>query len=152
MRKLGLKLGLSGEATQIVTEQETAAKLGSGLVDAYSTPSLVSLMENASVAAIEGFMSDGQTTVGVEVSVRHLAPTPVGMHVKALAVLEGIRGNRLKFKVEAWDEKERIGEGLHTRVIIDIPRFSRRLQEKASAVHNRPNGGAKGYSNVHKRL
>jgi predicted thioesterase len=105
-------------------------------------------MENASMAAIQRYMSDGLTTVGVEVSVRHLAPTPVGMHVRALAVLEQIRGSRLKFKVEAWDEKERIGEGQHARVIIDIARFSRRLQAKASAVNKRPNEGAKGHSNT----
>jgi fluoroacetyl-CoA thioesterase len=135
---LEVKLGMSGEATQIVTEQETAVKLGSGSVAAYSTPSLVSLMERASVAAIHGHMNDGQTSVGIEVSIRHLAPTPVGMHVKAHAILEEINGDHLKFKVEAWDEKERIGEGLHTRVIVDLTRFTHRLQEKTRTLKLEP--------------
>ena len=106
---------MSGEARRVVREQDTAAKLGSGLASAYSTPSMVALMENASVAAIAPEMSVGQTSVGIEISVKHVAPTPVGMHVRARAVLLKIDGSRVKFKLEAWDDKERIGEGVHTR-------------------------------------
>jgi len=130
VKKLDLRPGASGEASQVVTEQDTAAKLGSGLVAGYSTPSMIALMEMACVAAIQKDMRIGQTSVGMEVSVSHLAPTPVGMHVKARAVLQEINGSRLKFKVEAWDDKERIGEGVHTRVIIDLERFADRLERK----------------------
>ena len=76
---------MSGEVSRVVTDQDMAARLGSGLVEAYSTPSMVALMENASVAAIQAHLLDGQTSVGIEVAVKHLAPTPVGMRVRARA-------------------------------------------------------------------
>ena len=125
-----LKPGMTGEASQVVTEQDTAAKLGSGLVAAYSTPSMVALMESASVAAIQKHVTAGQTSVGIEISVKHLAPTPVGMGVRARAELLEIAGRRLKFKVEAWDDKEKVGEGIHARAIIDSERFAHRLKRK----------------------
>jgi len=121
---------MSGEVSHIVTEQDTAAKLGSGLVAAYSTPSLIALMENSSVAAIQEHLKEGQTSVGIEVSIKHLAPTPVGMRVWARASLLDVNETRLGFKVEAWDDKEKIGEGLHVRAIIDVARFARRLKQK----------------------
>jgi fluoroacetyl-CoA thioesterase len=123
---------MSGEANQVVAEKDTAQNLNSGLVAAYSTPSMIALMESASVAAIQNELSLGQTSVGIEMSVKHLAPTPVGDHVRARAVLQEIHGNRLKFVVEAWDDEEKIGEGVHTRAIIDLERFARRLKRKES--------------------
>ena len=126
-----LKVGLVGETEHKVTDQDTAAKWSSGLVDAYSTPALVGLVENASVAAVEKYFGNNQTCVGVEVNVKHLAATPVGMTVKAKAELVEIDGRRLKFRVEAWDEKEKVGEGWHTRAVVDRSRFNDRLNQKA---------------------
>ena len=128
-----LRVGLIGEATLKVTERETAARLGSGLVDAFATPALVTLTENASVNAIQKCLNADQTSVGVEVNVRHLAATPVGMVVKAKAELVEMDGRRLKFKVEAWDEKEKVCEGSHSRVVVDKSRFSDRLTKKAKS-------------------
>ena len=76
------RLGMSGEVSRVVTRQDTAARVASGLVEAFSTPSLVALMESASVAAIRPHMSEGQTAVGIEVAIKHLAATPVGMRVE----------------------------------------------------------------------
>ena len=126
-----LKLGLIGETSQRVSEQDTAASWKSGLVDAYSTPALVGLTENASVNAIEKCLDANQTSVGVEVNVKHLAATPVGMIVKARAELVEINGRRMKFKIEAWDEKEKVCEGWHYRAIVDRSRFVDRLTQKA---------------------
>ena len=123
-------MGMSGEVSSVVTDQDTAARLGSGLVESYSTPSMVALMENASVAAIQAHLREGQTSVGIEVAVKHLAPTPVGMRVRARASLLEINGNRVKFHVEAWDEKEKIGEGLHVRAVLDAAQFDQRLRRK----------------------
>jgi fluoroacetyl-CoA thioesterase len=89
------------------------------LVAAYSTPSMIPLMERAGVAAIQRYLSEGQTSVGVEVNIKHLAATPVGMQVTARASLIEIDGGRLKFRVEAWDDKEKIREGLHVRAVPD---------------------------------
>jgi len=127
----GLELGMSGEVNRVVTDQDTAARLGSGLVEAYSTPSMVALMEGASVAAIQAHLREGQTSVGIEVAVKHLAATPVGMRVRARASLLEINGDRLKFQVDAWDDKEKIGEGLHVRAVLDAARFDQRLKRKA---------------------
>ena len=129
-----LKLGLVGEISQQVTSEDTAARWGSGLVDAFATPALVALVERASVIAIEGCVGVDQTTVGIEVNVKHLAATPVGIVVRARAELIEIDGRRLKFKVEAWDTKEKICEGSHVRAIINRPRFLSRLMLKAEHV------------------
>lgn len=125
-----LKVELIGETTHKVSNQDTAARWGSGLVDAFSTPALVGLVENASVTAVEKCLETSQTSVGVEISIKHLAATPVGMMVSARSELVEIEGRRLKFKVEAWDEKEKVCEGSHSRAIVDKSRFIDRLNQK----------------------
>ena len=126
-----LKPGLVGESTVVVTDALTAASYGSGLVPAFATPAMIALMENASVSAIQPYLSAGQTSVGTEINVKHLAATPVGMHVRARAELTAVEGRRLSFRVYAWDDKEKIGEGTHVRAIIDDARFAERLAKKA---------------------
>lgn len=118
-----IKPGLSGESTATVTEQRTAASYGSGLVPAFATPAMVALIEGASVNAIQGYLGTGQTSVGIEVNVKHLAATPVGMKVRARAEVIGINGNRVVFRVEVWDEIEKVGEGTLVRAIVDESRF-----------------------------
>ena len=125
-----VKVGLIGETEHTVTDQDTAARWRSGLVDAYSTPTLIGLAENACVIAVEKHLNDDQTSVGIEVSVKHLAATPVGMTVKAKAELVEVDGRRLKFRVEAWDEKEKVCEGWHSRAIVDRSRFVDKLKQK----------------------
>lgn len=127
-----LKPGLVDESSEIVTEKLIAATYGSGLVPAFATPAMIALMENASVAAIQKYLSAGQTSVGTEVNIQHLAATPVGMRVRARSELTAVEGRRLSFKVEAWDDKEKIGEGAHTRAIVDDARFKQRIAEKSS--------------------
>ncbi len=124
--------GLVGEASLLVTQADTAASLGSGLVSGFSTPTLVTLIETASVAAIREYMPPGQTSVGIEVNLKHLAPTPVGMRVRAKSELVEIEGRQLKFEVEAWDEREKIAEGIHKRALVDSVRFDQRLKAKAT--------------------
>ncbi len=129
-----LQPGLIGESSQVVTDQLTAALYGSGLVPAFATPAMVALMENASVAAIQKHLGAGQTSVGVEVNVKHLAATPVGMRGRARSEVTAVDGRRVSFKVEAWDEREKIGEGTHQRVIVDDARFKERMAQKRSNV------------------
>jgi predicted thioesterase len=128
-----LKPGLKGELKRVVTEKDTASRYGSGLVDALATPALVALMEGASVAALHKYLNPNQTSVGVEVNIKHLAPTPVGMSVLAKAELVEVNGNRIRFRVEAWDDKEKVGEGTHLRAIIDAARFTERLKQKSGS-------------------
>lgn len=127
-----LRPGLIGEASREVSEALTANRLGSGQVPVLGTPALVALMEQAAVSALEGHLPEGQTSVGVRIDVRHLAATPVGMRVRARAELTAVEGRRLRFRVEAWDDVERIGEATHERVIVDRERFLQRTEAKAA--------------------
>lgn len=128
-----IKPGLSAEVSEFVSEQLTAASVKSGLVSAYATPAMVALMENASVIAIQKYLPKGQTSVGAEMSVKHLAPTPVGVRVRARSEVIAIDGRRVVFNVEAWDHKEKIGEGTHVRVIVDAARFKDKVDKKMKA-------------------
>ena len=129
-----LTTGIRAEISLTVTESDTAAKWGSGLVPVFGTPALVGLMEAAAVKALEEHLPDGQTTVGGHIDVRHLAATPVGMQVRARAELTSIDGRRLTFQIEAWDEVEKIGEALHERFVIDKEKFIARAQAKGKAA------------------
>ncbi len=122
--------GLIGENEMVVREENTAQHLGSGNVAVLATPVMIRLMERAAVAAVDHLLPPGQRTVGVEVDVRHLAATPLGMTVRAQAKLLSVEGRKLAFRVEAFDEVERIGEGEHGRMIIDVERFRERVEAK----------------------
>ncbi|MGA2488652.1 MAG: thioesterase family protein [Anaerolineales bacterium] len=122
--------GLSAELTHTVTDADTASKWGSGLVAVFSTPALVGFMESAAVAALAGHLPPGQTTVGGRIDVRHLAATPVGMHVHVRAELTALEGRKLFFKIQAWDEVDLIGEANHERFVVDEAKFLGRAQAK----------------------
>jgi predicted thioesterase len=123
--------GLTGDTEAIVTCADTADRWGSGVVAVYGTPALVGLMEGAAVQALENHLPPGQTSVGGRIDVRHLAPTPMGMRVRARAELVEVAGYRLVFRVEAWDEVERIGEATHERFVVDEERFVAKTEAKA---------------------
>ncbi len=124
--------GLVGKAKSLVTDEDTAERWGSGLVPVFGTPSLVGLMEKAAVQALDGYLPAEQTSVGGRMDVRHLAPTPVGMHVYARAELLEIEGRRLLFRIEAWDNVEQIGEATHERFVIELEPFVTKAKAKGS--------------------
>lgn len=126
--EFNIKEGMSSTTETVVTENDTASKYGSGLLDVLSTPHMVALMENTSKNVVEESLPDGFSTVGIEVSIKHLKATPVGMKVRCEAVLEKIDGKKLIFKVDAWDEKGKIGEGTHVRFIINMEAFMAKLK------------------------
>lgn len=125
-------IGLTGQASIVVVPEVTARHLGSGTVAVFATPEMVRLMERAAVHALAPYLAPGQQSVGTMINVRHLAATPVGATVTATAELIEINGRRLTFKVSAHDGVELIGEGLHERALIDLPRFEARVQAKAA--------------------
>lgn len=118
-----LNAGLTGEATTVVVHENTAAAVGAGGVEVFGTPMMIALMENAAWRTVADHLDDGQVTVGTLVNVKHLAATPLGQHVRATAELIEIDRRRLVFRVEAYDEKQKIGEGLHERFIVNLDRF-----------------------------
>lgn len=125
-----MDIGLKSESHTTVTTDQMARHLGSGGIDVYATPSMIALMEGAAVAAIDHILPHGQASVGISLEVRHLAATPKGQKIKAEAEVIAIDGRQVKFIVKAWDEHELIGEGTHTRFIIDIDRFLQKLEKK----------------------
>lgn len=125
-----LHIGLSAEHAGTVKESDTASHWGSGGVHVFSTPALVGLMESAAVIALRGALPEGQTTVGGHIDIHHLAATPVGMGVHARAELTAIEGRKLTFHIQAWDEKEPIGEAVHHRFIVEEARFVAKTEEK----------------------
>lgn len=126
-----LKPGLAGSAQIVVGTRDMAPHVGSGKVKVLATPVMVSLMEEAALDAVEGYLPAGYQTVGTRLDVTHVAATPVGLRVVAGAELTRVDGRRLTFRVWADDEKERIGDGTHERIVVDVARFDRRAQEKA---------------------
>lgn len=125
-----LQPGLAGEAEILVGTRDTAPHIGSGKIKVLATPVLVSLMEEAALNAVEGLLPQGHQTVGTRLAISHVAATPVGLRVTARAELTGVDGRRLTFRVWADDEKERISEGTHERIVVDVARFDKRAQEK----------------------
>lgn len=125
-----LEPGLTGEIRLRVAPEHTAEAVGSGGILVFSTPHLIGLMEGASFRAVAPHLGPGETTVGTVVHVRHLAATPVGMEVVARAELTEVEGRRLVFRVEAFDESEKIGEGSHERFVVQLDRFLARTRAK----------------------
>jgi fluoroacetyl-CoA thioesterase len=100
------------------------------LPQVFATPMMVLMMENAALNAIRPYLEPGESAVGTEVNVKHLAATPAGHQVEAEAVVTKIDGRRIEFAVSARDEIEEIGRGTHVRMIIDMNRLGARLAEK----------------------
>jgi predicted thioesterase len=91
---------------------------------------MIGLMENAALRCVDPLLPEGWATVGTHLDVKHMAATPVGMTVTAKAELQEIDGRRLVFRVEAFDEREKVGEGSHERYIINLPKFLAKNEEK----------------------
>ena len=130
--EFNLEVGLTAEAQELVSQENTAKKYGSGSIEVYATPAMVGLMENAAVNAVDHLLPEGYATVGIHLDVKHLKATPVGMKVTAKALLKEIDGKKLFFTVQAFDEKELVGEGTHTRYIIEVDKFLEKTQGKIS--------------------
>ena len=127
---MSLRPGLTGRATLVVGEEDTALAMRSGDVRVLATPRLVALCEEAACTAVAGLLEEGQTTVGNSVQFNHLAPTPVGARVAAEATLEKVEGRRLGFTVSVSDPAGLVGAGRMTRVVVDTGRFLERVKEQ----------------------
>lgn len=125
-----LETGIQGRAEIVVSEQNTAASMGSGNLDVFATPYMVALMEEASQRSVAPFLEEGQSTVGTRLCVSHDAATPLGMKVWAESLLTEIDGRRLVFEVRAFDECGPIGQGTHERFIIKQQRFLEKVEAK----------------------
>ena len=126
-----LQIGIKGEARCVVSNENTAATHASGALAVFATPAMIALMEQAANDCVYPYLEKGQSTVGTLLNVKHLAATPLGMTVRAECELIEIDRRRLVFAVSAYDDREKIGEGLHERFVIDSERFMAKLRAKA---------------------
>lgn len=128
--EFNLKEGMTSAKEMQVTENDLASKMGSGVLDVFATPAMITLMEETSRSCVDLHLPCGYTTVGIELNVKHLKSTPLGMKVRCEAVLTKIDRKALTFKVEVWDESEKVGEGIHSRYIVNSDKFMEKTSNK----------------------
>ena len=124
-------IGIRGHLEQVVTYEMSAARVGSGLVEVFATPMMISLIEQTCNESVLPYLDEGQGTVGTLVNVAHTAATPIGMRVWCDSELVEVDRRRLVFNVKAYDECGPIGEGTHERFIIDTAKFMEKIKAKS---------------------
>lgn len=129
---MAVEIGLTGKASFVIVPSQSAREMGSGDLDVFSTPCLVGLMEEACWKSIASSLSEGESSVGVEMTVSHLAATPIGMEVWAESMVTAVDGKRIHFTVTAYDEAGEIGKGSHARFVVSAEKFMARIQSKSS--------------------
>ena len=118
-----LQPGEGYEYSRTVTEEMSARHLGSGTVGVLATPAMVSMMEGASMQCAQPYLDEGQTTVGYIVNIRHLAPTAIGVDVRARSVIKAVDGKKITFTVDCFEGDRKVGDGEHVRVVIESSSF-----------------------------
>jgi fluoroacetyl-CoA thioesterase len=127
-----IRAGLQGTAGLSVGDEHTAPRVGSGKVAVLATPVMINLIEAAALAAVEALLPEGYQSLGTVLNVRHIAATPVGMKIRAVATVTSVAERTIQFRVEAHDERELIGDGTHERVVVNVAKFDLRVQRKLS--------------------
>ena len=122
--------GLAGTAQLLVGPEHTASFVGSGRIAVLATPVMINIIEAAALNAIEHLLPAGHQSLGIHLDVTHVAATPVGLQVTATAAVLRVEGRTITFRVEARDEVEAIGSGIHQRVVVSVARFDERVQRK----------------------
>ena len=127
-----IMIGTKCRLEQPVTEELTAAAIGSGALPVFGTPFMAAMMENAALTALQTYLEEGLGSVGTRLEITHDAPTPIGMTVWAEAEIVSVseNGRMVEFKVSAWDEKGPVGAGTHTRAIIKNEKFLTKCNAK----------------------
>ena len=125
-----LSLGVKGESQVLVTGENAIGFLGPEGARVLSTPHMIGYMEFTCRNIALPLLETGYDTVGAHVDVKHLAAAPLGVTVRFLAEIIGIDDRRVRFRVEAWAENEKIGEGTRERAIVNVARFTARQAEK----------------------
>jgi fluoroacetyl-CoA thioesterase len=131
---IAIPIGTTHESTILVTDENAVSFLGVEGARVLGTPYMIGYLEMTARDSVKPFLDEGYDTVGARVDVRHLAATPIGMQVTFRSEVTGVQDRRLFFNVEAFDQKEKIGEGTHERAIINVARFAARLQSKSAGA------------------
>jgi predicted thioesterase len=126
-----IQVGANGEFRMLVTGEVAIDFLGDEDARVLATPHLIGQLEMTARNLVKPMLEEGFDTVGTHVDVRHLAATPVGMAVRFEAEVLRVEERKAVFRVAAYDEKEKVAEGTHERVVINVARFAARVKEKA---------------------
>ena len=125
-----LKEGITGEASAVVNDENTAINMGSGTLPVFDTPAMVALVEKAAWSSVASELEDGQSTVGTAMTLSHESATPKGMKVTAKTTLTAVDRRKLTFSWEAYDEAGLIGRGTHERFIVTDDKFVQKAEGK----------------------
>lgn len=125
-----MDIGIKGKISISVTDENTAAALGSGTLRVFSTPAMIALMEKTAWESVSPYLSEGESTVGISLDVKHLAATPVGDTVTCESELIEIDRRRLVFSLKVTDSVDVIGEGRHERFIVLNEKFMAKAESK----------------------
>ncbi len=131
--KAAPQIGTTGATTFVVEAKHCIEFATDGMPAVLSTPNLIGILERTARQAIVPFLAADERSVGVEIELRHLAPSPLGATVTATARVIGTTGRFVDFQIEARDEQELIVRGVHRRAVIHIAGFAKRLAAKATA-------------------
>lgn len=134
--KTMIEKGMKGRCSEVVTEDLTADKIGSGLVKVFATPMMVALMERTCSDSVAAELGEDECTVGILLEIKHTAATAVGMTVRCESELVEVDGRRLRFHVTAYDDAGEIGEGMHERFIVNRSRFEAKTTQRALSSKN----------------
>ncbi len=124
------KVGMTHEKRIQTGPEHTARNFFADLPDVFGTPYLAGLFEGVSAELMAPHLGPGEQSVGIGMDLKHSAPTPLGMEVRAVTEVTAVDGRKLTFKIEGFDEKEKIGEAVHERFIINVQKFNQRVEAK----------------------
>lgn len=125
-----IETGIKGTLTDTVTKEKTAAAVGSGVLEVYGTPVMIALIEKTACESVAPYLEEGNGTVGTNLTINHVAATPVGMQVTCETELVEVDRRRLVFQVKVTDETGLIGEGTHERFIVNNEKFQAKADNK----------------------
>jgi fluoroacetyl-CoA thioesterase len=129
---MAIEVGMKHEKRLKTGPEHSARKFFQGVPDVFGTPFLGGLFEGTSAELMALHLAPGELSVGVTMNLRHTAPTPLGMEVRAVTEVTSVDGRKITFKLEGFDAKEKIGEAVHERFIINAEKFNQRLEAKKS--------------------
>ena len=118
------------DVQKVVENKDTAIFMGSGTEEVFATPAMVALMENSAMKCLEPFLDSNETSVGTLINISHISATPCSMKVHAVSRIVAAEGRKVDFAIEAFDEAGKIGEGTHSRFIVEKEKFVSKTKSK----------------------
>jgi fluoroacetyl-CoA thioesterase len=129
---MAITVGMRHEEKLKTGPEHSAQKFFHGVPDVFGTPFLGGLFEGTSAALMAPHLGPGEVSVGISMNLQHSAPTPLGMEVRAVTEVTKVEGRKITFKVEGFDAKEKIGEAVHERFILNAEKFLQKVEAKKS--------------------